>query len=205
MVGLYISGHPLDQFRFEIDNFCNASLGALKNIADRLGQELTFGGIVTDVAHRTTKTGKPFGVLTLEDYSESHAFYLFSDDYIRLKEYLVKDWFLYIKGQIVQKKWGDMAPEFKIGDIKMLAEVREKFSKGVLLTVRPEQIDEDWVEEMERIAGEFPGKCSLKMNLVDEQEKINVELLSRKYMINPDNEFFKKIRSISHLDVKIQT
>ncbi len=205
VVGLYISGHPLDQFKFEIENFSNASLKYLNNIDERMGQELTFGVIVTDIAHRTTKTGKPFGVLTVEDYEDSHAFYLFSDDYIRLKEFLVKDWFLYIKGQVVQKPWGDKAPEFKINDIKLLSEIREKMSKDVLITVRPKKVDELLIDKIEEIALAFPGKCSLKVNLIDEEEQMQIELLSRKYLIYPDDEFIKQVKELQSVEVTIQT
>ncbi len=205
VVGLYISGHPLDQFRFEIDNFCNGSLKYLKELDDRMGQEFTFGVIVTDVAHRTTKTGKPFGVLTVEDYDESHAFYLFSDDYLRLKEYLVKDWFLYMKGQVVQKPWGDKAPEFKINDIKLLSEIREKLSKEVRLTIRPVDLDDLMVDNIEKIASTFPGNCQLKVSLVDEETETFIDLLSRRYLVHPEDDFIKQLSELSKIHVKVHT
>jgi DNA polymerase-3 subunit alpha len=80
MVGLYISGHPLDQFKFEIDYLTNGHLGLMVDLHAIKGRELRLGGIVSSVQHRTTKTGKPFGQFTLEDFNDNHSFFLFSQD-----------------------------------------------------------------------------------------------------------------------------
>ena len=89
VVGLYISGHPLDQYKFEIEYLCNTSLKQLKEL-EAMGQRsnVNVGGIVTSVSHRTTKNGKPYGVVVLEDYEDSMEFFLFSEKYIKFKQYL---------------------------------------------------------------------------------------------------------------------
>jgi len=199
VVGLYISGHPLDQYKFEMEHFCTGRLGVLKNMQERMGQELTFGGIVSAVAHRTTKTGKPYGILTLEDYDETHSFYLFSDDYVRFKEFLVMGWFLYLKGQIVQKKWGDQAPEFKIRDIRILGDIRDKLSKEVSLQIKPGDIDGELIDNIEQIAGQYPGQCRLKLNLTEADENIQVDMLSRKYSVQPCDEFLEAINGMGKI------
>lgn len=205
VVGLYISGHPLDQYKFEMTSFCNASLRALKDLEDKIGQEFTFGGIVADVAHRTTKTGKPFGILTLEDYEDTHTFYLFSDDYIRLKEFLVKGWFLYVKGQVIEKRWGDRNAEFKIKDIQILSDVRDKLSKEINLKLNPADISDELIERIENIASTHPGQCSLKLNILEASENLQVELLSRKYLVQPNNDFINELKDIPGIDYSVKT
>ena len=80
VVGIYLSGHPLDDYKIEIDNFCRDNLAMLDNLKQYKGKKLVFAGVVTDIEHRQTKSGKPFGILHLEDYKGSYSFYLFGDD-----------------------------------------------------------------------------------------------------------------------------
>src|SRR5690606_37415189 len=91
VVGLYISGHPLDQFKLEFEAFTNTRLSEFSNMeALKIKREnIMAAGIVGSFAHRTTKNGKPFGTLSLEDYQGGHTFFIFGDDYIRFKEYFM--------------------------------------------------------------------------------------------------------------------
>src|SRR5690606_1690018 len=97
VVGIYISGHPLDNFRFEMDAFCNTLCNQLLDIENMIGRETKICGIVTAVEHRTTKTGRPFGKFTLEDYSGNFTFTLFGEDYMKYKNYMSQGWFLFIE------------------------------------------------------------------------------------------------------------
>jgi DNA polymerase-3 subunit alpha len=162
VVGFYISGHPLDQFKFEIDSFTNNKFSDLQELEARMGNEISLAGIVTEVVHRVTKNGKPFGILTVEGYDDSHAFYLFSDDYIKFKEFMVVGWFLYIKGVVITKQWGDQRPEFKISAMQLLSEIREKLSKSIQVDIGPKSVNEKLISQIEGILVDNPGKCFLQ-------------------------------------------
>lgn len=205
VVGFYISGHPLDQFRFEIDNFTNSRLSDLEDVDTRVGQDMSLAGIVAEVAHRVTKNGKPFGILTVEGYDDSHAFYLFSDDYVKFKEFMVVGWFIYIKGTVVTRQWGDQRPEFKISNIQLLSEIREKLSKGVLVNLPARAVNEQMISQIEELASKNPGKCAFKINLVDDTEQISVDLLSRRYMVNPNDVLLKSLSEMPEVDYKVTT
>lgn len=204
VVGFYISGHPLDQFKLEIANFCSINLSEINDLEKLQNKRsISFAGIVSSVAHRITKNGKPFGTLTIEDYNDSHTFFLFSEDYSRLKEYFGIGWFLYIQGSIVKQKWKNDELEFKISSIQHLSEIRDKLSKSILLDVDVRDIDLNLISNIEKISNEFPGSCDLKLNVYDKQEGFNVELLSRKYKISPENEFIDKMEALNCLSVKV--
>jgi DNA polymerase-3 subunit alpha len=205
VVGFYISGHPLDQFKFEIETFTNNKFSELQELDSRIGNEMSLAGIVTEVVHRVTKNGKPFGILTVEGYEDSHTFYLFSDDYIKFKEFMVVGWFLYIKGIVITKQWGDQRPEFKISNIQLLSEIREKLSKAVQVNIKPKTINENIINQIEEILVKNPGKCLFKVNLVDETEKISVDLLSRKFMVNPNDELISSLEQLPDVDLKVTT
>ncbi|TRX55956.1 DNA polymerase III subunit alpha [Fulvivirga sp. M361] len=203
VVGLYISGHPLDKFGFEMDNFCNTELNELNDLPALQGKEIRMAGIVSSFAHRTTKGGKPFGTLTLEDYNGNFTFFLFGDDYIKFKEYLMQGWFLFLQGNVVEQKWGDNRLEFKIRSIDILNDLRDKKTKGVKVNVNLNEISENVIEQIETLCTEFKGECSFHLNLVDMEEKMSVELMSRKYKVNPSNELMSKIKLIPEVNCEI--
>ncbi len=107
VVGVYISGHPLDNFKFEMDSFCNVPLTVLNDLEKSEGKEYKVGGIVSMVEHRLTKTGRPFGKLILEDYTGKFEFMLWSDDYLKFKSFLMPGLFLFVEGSVLRKSWGE--------------------------------------------------------------------------------------------------
>ncbi|HEY5691645.1 MAG TPA: OB-fold nucleic acid binding domain-containing protein, partial [Cyclobacteriaceae bacterium] len=203
VVGVYISGHPLDNFKFEIDAFCNTPLSQLADLEGNEGRETKVGGIVASVEHRLTKTGKPFGKLILEDYSGRFEFMMWSEDYLKYKSFLMPGLFLFVEGNIVRKTWGDQSLEFKIRSIDLLNELGLKRTKGLQLTVDTEAINAELINQIEKLCSEFSGECPLFLKLRDDKESINLELLSRKYRVKPVNEMVKKIKKIPDLKVEV--
>ncbi|MBX2910813.1 MAG: DNA polymerase III subunit alpha [Cyclobacteriaceae bacterium] len=203
VVGVYISGHPLDNFKFEMDAFCNTPLSQLAELEGQEGRETKVGGIVAAVEHRLTKTGKPFGKLMLEDYSGRVEFMLWSEDYLKFKSFLTPGLFLFVEGTVVRKAWGDQSLEFKIRNIELLNELGLKRTKGLQLRMDTAAVSPQMVRQIERLCSEFSGDCPLFLRLQDDQENINLELMSRKYRVRPVNDMVKKIKKIPDLQVEV--
>ncbi len=205
VVGLYISGHPLDQFKFEMEYFTNANLGQFQDIqALSTMSNIRIGGVVSSVQHRTTKRGNPFGVITMEDYNDSHTFYLFSQDYIKFKEYFMPGWFLYIQGS-VKPRWKSDELEFKINDIRPLTDIRSEMTKGLELRMDLNKVNESTIQELENIAEEHAGNCQLKFSVttVYEDRIIDLEMLSRKIKIEPDDKLIKRLEEFEEVSYKV--
>ncbi|MDE0471466.1 MAG: DNA polymerase III subunit alpha, partial [Ekhidna sp.] len=204
MVGLYISGHPLNQFKFEIDFLTNTPISKLAELDKLKGQEVTVGGIVSDVKHRISKKGNPFGQLTMEGFNDSHTFYLFGQEYLKFKPMLEEGWFLHLTG-IVQNRWNNDELEFKITHIEPLSEIRDKMTKGLELKVRLEDVNAAIVDEVERIVEANPGTSLFKISLsgTHGDKPINLDMLSRKFTINPSNEVIKELQSIDEVRFKV--
>lgn len=202
MVGLYITGHPLDQYKFEMQHLCNASLADLKELSP--GREMRIGGIVSDVQHRVSKKGNPFGQIVLEDFNDNHTFYLFSKDYLNFKPMLEKGWFLYLIGS-AQNRWNSEELEFKIHNIEHLSEIREKMTKGLELKMRLKDVNEIVVDEIERVATKYPGKASLKLSVLGahQDRAIQLEMLSRKFSIDITDDLMKELKGLDELDVGV--
>ncbi|MEM7296681.1 MAG: DNA polymerase III subunit alpha [Bacteroidota bacterium] len=204
VVGLYISGHPLDQFKLELKAFCNTEVKELNGEMTNLQKKskITIGGMVTGVGHRQTKTGKPFGTLTIEDFSESFTFFIFSDDYVKFKEYLETGWFLYIEAG-VQNRWKSEELELKVKNISLLSEIRDQKTKGINLQVSLHNLTEALVDEITRLSEEFKGESLLRMNIYDEIDKRNVNLLARKVKIDPQNGLLAKLDQLEEIQYKV--
>jgi len=204
VVGIYLSGHPLDDYRFELKHYCNARIRDLQNMPAQLKRgEMRMAGIVTEAQHRISKNGKPFGVLVVEGYEESHRFMLFSDDYIKYKSYLTMGWFLFMKGQVQERRWGDEL-EFKISGIELLSDVREKLTSCLTVQLDYQKVDEKLMDVLEILKKEKAGSCKLEIALLDTVEKRNVKLKSKSMKVNLTNELIETLDKIPDLRYQIK-
>ncbi|MBL7856701.1 MAG: DNA polymerase III subunit alpha [Cyclobacteriaceae bacterium] len=203
VVGIYISGHPLDNFRFEMEAFCNTPCNQLTEIENLLGREVKLGGIVSGVEHRTTKTGKPFGKFTVEDYSGNCTFTLFGEDYLKFKNFMNIGWFLFIEGTVLKNSWGQQNIEMKIRNIDLLNELGIKRTKGVQLRISADLITHDLIVKIEDVCQQYGGNTPLYLKVYDEREKINLELLSRKFRVNPVNDMVRHMKKAGGVDVEV--
>lgn len=206
MVGLYISGHPLDQYAFEMKFFTNTGIGELKDLEKLRGREIKMGGVVSSVQHRMTKTGKPFATMVLEDYNDSHQFFLFSDTYLKFKTFLETGWFLYMTGNI-GNRWHSEELEFKINNIEYLGDIREKFTKGLELRIHLADVSEILVNELEGIVSKYPGNGAFRLKVGGkfEERNINLEMISRKNSVSPTNDLIKEIEAMEQVSYKVLT
>lgn len=201
VIGIYISGHPLDNFRFELETFTNATCSLLNDLEPLAGKDLRLGGIVSNVEHRTTKTGKPFGKFTLEDYSGSYSFVLFGEDYLKFRNFLNPGWFLFVESTVLRNSWGQQSLECKVRSIDLLNELGIKKSKGLQLRVSVSDITPDLIRHIEKTCTEYAGNTPLYLKVRDEQDNITLELLSRKYRVNPVNELVRTISKVADVEV----
>ncbi|HEX7016225.1 MAG TPA: OB-fold nucleic acid binding domain-containing protein, partial [Cyclobacteriaceae bacterium] len=164
------------------------------------GMELKLGGLVSQVDHRTTKTGKPFGRFTLEDYSGSFTFTLFGEDYLKHRNYMNIGWFLFVEGTVLRKQWGDQSLEFRIRNIDLLNELGVKRSKGLQVKVSAADLTNEIIENIENVCQAYKGDVPLYLRITDGGD-VSLELLSRKYRISPVNDMVKRMRKVADVDV----
>ncbi|TDQ17625.1 DNA polymerase III alpha subunit [Algoriphagus boseongensis] len=205
VVGLFISGHPLDQYKLEIDSFTNTPLTALSDLDSLKGKnELKMAGSVSSFAHRTTKTGKPFGTLSLEDYHGSYTFFLFGEDYIKFKQYFMTGWFLFLTGRVEQKKWGnENEVELKISSISLLSEIRGKLVKGLRVSIDLDDLSLELMEKLEKMTDKYKGDAKLYIHVIDKKENISLELFSKKFSIDPCTEMIVELNAIPEVIYKV--
>ncbi|WP_162416304.1 DNA polymerase III subunit alpha [Cyclobacterium roseum] len=204
VVGLYISGHPLDQFKVEIEAFTNTSLPELTDLSQVKNKgEIKLAGAVTSFAHRTTKNGKPFGTLSLEDYQGAHTFFLFGEDYVKFKQYFMTGWFLYLSGSVHPNKYKPGEYEFKINQMTLLNEIRGRMIKGVRVHIDLDDLSLDLMEKLEQISKKYQGQAKLYINIIDNKENITLDLMSSRYKIDPSNDLIQALEKLPEVAYKI--
>ncbi|HEV7349574.1 DNA polymerase III subunit alpha [Telluribacter sp.] len=202
VVGFYISGHPLDTFRIELDNFCNCTLDRVMEIPEGernpvfFGKEISVGGIVTSAQERISRNGNPFMIFKVEDYRGSMEMLLGGEEFVRLGNYIQPGRFLYIKGK-VQNRWKQEDQfEFKPISIQLLTEIRDKMCKEIKVQLSLDQIDDRFVLNLNEAINNHPGSCSLTMTVVDPETRMEVQMLSRRFRVSASNEFFNGLKAL---------
>ncbi len=151
VVGVYISGHPLDDFKLEINTFCNTSISELNDFQKIEGKEIKVAGIVSSVEHKLTKTGRPFGKMVVEDYSGKFEFVFWSNDYTEFKNFLTPSTFLFIEGTVAKRQWGDQGLEFKVKAIENLHDLTKNRARGLIIQMSADDITRETVMELDQL------------------------------------------------------
>jgi DNA polymerase-3 subunit alpha len=203
VVGFYISGHPLDDYKLEMNSFCNLNISQIKDLESIKGRDIRIAGMVSEVEHRFTKKGNPFGTITIEDYHDSITFFLFGEDYPKYKPYMTEGWFLYAQCRVQDKKWKEGELEMKIVSVELLSEIKEKTIRSVLLKVNLEDLSQNLFENISELCEEYPGKHNLKFVVNDCKDGYQVGLRSKKYKVNLEDTFLNSLKQISNIELEI--
>jgi DNA polymerase-3 subunit alpha len=208
VTGMYMSGHPLDNFKFELAHYNISPLAPFvefkASIAEQKNPATSFrlAGLVIDAQHRLTKAGKNFGVLTIEDYSGKTEFMLWSEDYVRYSNYLEKGLIVLIEGGF-KARYNTTNYEFKVSKMHLLDTVKPTLTKQVILQMQPEDVQMAFIDFIDANLKQYPGSTTLKINIVDRlnNTKIGLYTMGKGFTMNDDMvEYLDKNR---HWDVAV--
>jgi len=195
--GMYMSGHPLDIYKFEIQHYNITALSnflAFKQTVNESANPFAnfrLAGLVVDVQHRLTKKGKNFAVLTIEDYSGKCDFMLWSEDYVKYNHYLEKGLIVMIEGAF-RKRYDGQSYDFNFHKLHLLETVKSTLTKQVIIEVEPQFIKKEMVTFIHENVKANPGKTTLKFNIIDSRHKYKVGLytLDKSITMNDDLAFY---------------
>ena len=186
MIGLYLSSHPLDEYKGIIGHLCKTSLADLSDLEPLNGQELGFAGIVSSVQSMTSKTGRPFGKFTLEDKDGgTREFTLFGKDYEQFRQWMYNDYLLFIKGKVQPRPYGDNPElEFKILSMMQLSQVRDEMIKELHIILPTEELTPTFTQEFSQMMLANKGKTLLRLSLVNRAEGVTLNMYSKRYKVS---------------------
>ncbi len=203
VIGIYLSSHPLDDFRLEINTFCNATLADLQNLNEFSNREVCVAGIVTETRSGVTKNNKPFGGFTLQDYTDSFTFLLFDKEYVAVKNFFVADYQLLVIGKVQGRHFNPEELEFKIKEIHLLSSVREDLMNSITIKLKTEAINAEFIATLKTIIAENPGNKTIKFLVIDHEDKITLPLFSRSIKAGITNELIGWLEDNPELDFKV--
>ena len=203
LVGIFLSAHPLDDFRLEIDHFCNANLADLQDLEPLKGKELHVAGIVSTAEHKTTKNNKPYGRILLEDFTDTYSLLFFGQEYINFKNYLQSGYTLFLSGKI-EPRFNDSELAYRVKKIHLLSEVREKMIRSITVSLKLNAIHAGLTEELIKLFKQHKGNTLLKIMIYDPDEKIMVNLFSRSIKVEVDKELIRFFNQHPDIDFKIE-
>ena len=203
VVGVYLSGHPLDQFKVQMEQFCTkGGLANLEDLEAARGRTISFGGMVTEAEHRIGKNGRPWGGMTMEDYVGSRRFPFWSDDYVKFKDFMVEGWFLFVKGKVQMKQFrGSEEMEFKVQRIELLSDVLEKMAGRLRVQLDLEKVDEAMVEQICTLIESHEGGVGVTVEL--HHPEAVLEMPSRRKRVALSQELLEELEAIDGVAYKV--
>jgi DNA polymerase-3 subunit alpha len=203
VIGIYLSSHPLDDFKLEINTFTTATLADLQNLREYLERDVTVAGMVTDIRTGIGKNGKPYGSFTLQDYTDSFRFMLFDKDYIDNSKFFIAGYYLLVKGRVQKRRYKEDEIEFKIKTINLLSSVKDELIKSVTLKIDPENIDNEMINNLKTLINEHKGDTELRFLFLDPDDKISLPMFSRSFRVRLNNEFLSYLEDHPGIEFKV--
>jgi DNA polymerase-3 subunit alpha len=194
VTGMFMSGHPLDHFKFELKYYGITKINDFNEIKNTIleqsnpGRSLRVAGLVIDVQHRVTKTGKNFGSFSIEDFTGKTEFLLWSEDYIKFQNYLEKGQNILCNGFFRPKYNRPTEFEFKITSMSLLETVKQSLTRTIDISIHPVGVTAELVDFVDKNLKQYPGKTTLRFNIYEPKENLKLSLysLERSFMMNEE-------------------
>jgi DNA polymerase-3 subunit alpha len=194
VVGIYISGHPLDDYKYEMKFFCNAKLESLKSMESYVNKNLAFGGIINNVQHRIAKNGKGWGMFSLEGYDENYEFRIFGEEYLKFRHFFIQNNFIFLK-VTVKEGWADREtgkkgePRLQFIEVKQLQDVLDAFAKKLVLLLNITDLKIDLIHKLNTLFQQNKGENTAVFEIM-ELEKTKRVMVLESNILDPDDDAF---------------
>jgi DNA polymerase-3 subunit alpha len=193
VVGIYLSAHPLDDFKREMKHFSSAPLTVLSDLDPLVNRELSFGGIVNGVDHRIAKNGKGWAIFQLEDFDDQYEFKIFGEEYLKYRHFLMPNGFIRLRVKIVEgwrnRETGKVgAPRMQFVAFEMLHDTLANNVKRLTLQLDLQQLNSEKIQQISDIVQSHKGDKALMVDVFHNAEQIKLTLPSRKQKVAISNE-----------------
>lgn len=197
VVGIYISGHPLDDFKFEMKYFCNVNLEQLKNLGPLVGRTVSFAGMISNVQFRTTMKGKDWAMFTVEGYDETYEFRMFNEEFLKFRHFLLNNQFVYFKVTIkegwIKNEAGERSdPRLQFSELKLLHDVIPTYAKKLIIQMNINELKDNQIEKIRMLFDTYQGNKTVTFEVVEiekVQQRIEMEAITQLIQeVDPDGE-----------------
>lgn len=203
LIGIYLSAHPLDEYRIILTYVCNTKIVDIADKESLTGKELLLGGIVTDVREGITRNGKPYMIVKIEDFSGNGEIPLFGNDYIEYSKYCKAGMYLLIKAAVQPRQWKESELDFKMKSIQLLQDVKDDLVHKIHLSISINDLNEQAINELSAYIKNNPGKTQLYFKVMDGENHISLNLMSRSIRLNITQAFIDFLNETESIDFAI--
>ena len=202
VVGIYLSAHPLDDFKREMTYFSPNPLTVLNDLDVLVGRELSFGGIINGIDHRVSKNGKGWAIFQMEDFDDQFEFRIFGEEYLKYRHFLIPNTFIRLRVKIVEgwrnRETGKLgAPRMQFIAVEMLQDTLSNNVKRFTLQLELDDLKEDRIQWIRDLIQLHKGDKPLMVDVFHTPEEIKLTLPSRKQKVAITNEFLESLESES--------
>jgi DNA polymerase-3 subunit alpha len=200
VIGFYISGHPLDDYKFELKNFCSAKIDQLtsqESLKALRGRDLSFAGIITAVNHRMSKTGKPFGSFMIEDLSGNMEIALFGEDYGKLKQFLEPESLVYIKAKVQNRFKKEDEFELKPYAVQYLSDIGDKLTKELVVHLKLWELNGDVGQQLMSLLSQHQGNTPVRIKVYDEEKRWHLPFQVKSLKVNINSNLIQEVTRIT--------
>lgn len=207
LVGIYLSAHPLDDYAVVLNHMCNLHCPQIGREMDKKAfasiEELTFGGIVTSVSQRWTKTNKPFGIVTIEDFEGQGELALFGEEWTKWQSMLQEEYHIYITAQCVQRfRNNPDAYDMVIKKIEFLSDVKEKSIEKFTVYMDATMFNDAQLTDLETTLKNSTGNVPLYINIHDAKNNTNIQLYSRNITVDVNKKLLTSLDEMAEQGVR---
>ena len=193
VIGFYLTAHPLDNYRFEMDHFVNATCAQMKDLSALVGKTLTFAGIVSDVkTGLSTKDSQPYCIMNLQDYTDVYQIKLYKGEAVKFRNFFVNGHFLFIKAHVVQYKYSRedgttelSKPRLRIDSMSMLSEVMDQLTRSVHFSIKLSAITDDFCNQLQAMAKKAKGTTVVEAQVLDTSTGLTLSMKSQNMRVTP--------------------
>ena len=210
ITGMFMSGHPLDHFKFEINHYGITKMNEFNEIKESIAllaqpnKIYRIAGLVTDAQHRVTKTGKQFGSFFIEDYSGKCEFILWNEDYAKYSNYLEKGKNLFMTGNFRQR-FNKSEYEFKVERLMLLESIKQQLTRQIVVDMEARFLNEEKIRFIEKNVKAYPGKSSLKFNFSEPKNNFRISMYTLDNGFEMNDEMAAFLESSPELEVQVVT
>ncbi|MEO8412704.1 MAG: DNA polymerase III subunit alpha [Ginsengibacter sp.] len=210
VTGMFMSGHPLDNFSFEMKHYGLTTIAEFNEFKEAIslhsnpGRTFRMAGLVAEAHHRISKTGNKYGILHIEDYSAKMELMLFSDDYIKFSNYLEAGMVVFLTGTFRQR-YSKSEFEFKVTQITLLESLMKSCTRKLHIEADPKDISPQFIDFMEANVQQFPGKSTLKFCIHESksQLKVGMHTFERGFEMNDEMANYLQLRPELGIQVEL--
>ena len=200
-IGVYLSAHPLDPFKLEIDALKVTDTSLLSNLSSIKGQEIKVVGFVTESIERLNKKGEPFGRVTIEDYAGTYEHLFWNKQWIELKQYFQKGYTIVIKGVVKEKGWG---PEgelmFDIRMVQLLSEAKKNIFKSITFKINVEKIIENEILIFKEKLQKYKGDTEVKFMIYHPETRVWIDMFSRGVSVEVNTDLINELKESKFIE-----